>query len=97
MPKMDDINRFKATLKSLGSEPQILMERAEPSEEVPVPENVLPSDLSELLDSTPADEETTSDSERDTGDVTPENLADALDLGNIEDVEISDHLSDEAP
>ncbi|MBN2532597.1 MAG: hypothetical protein JXB88_06875 [Spirochaetales bacterium] len=54
MPELKDIKRFNEFLFSLGTEPQILKERNEEVEEIPVPEDGLPSDVSELLN-TPVD------------------------------------------
>ena len=41
MPDIKDINQFKGILFSLGSEPEILNERGEVPEEIPVPETLI--------------------------------------------------------
>lgn len=50
MPTLQDIEHFKEILNSLGSEPEILAARSEEIEEIPVPEQGLAADLSELLE-----------------------------------------------
>jgi len=50
MPTLQDIERFKEILNSLGSEPEILAARSEEIEEIPPPEQGLAADLSELLE-----------------------------------------------
>ncbi len=50
MPTLQDIERFKEILNSLGSEPEILAARSEEIEEIAVPEQGLAADLSELLE-----------------------------------------------
>jgi len=50
MPTLQDIERFKEILNSLGSEPEILAARSEEIEEIPTPEQGLAADLSELLE-----------------------------------------------
>jgi len=50
MPTLQDIERFKDILNSLGSEPEILAARSEEIEEIPAPEQGLDADLSELLE-----------------------------------------------
>ncbi len=48
MPSLQEIDRFKAILNSLGSEPEILAERGEAIEDLPAPE-AGPPDLSDLF------------------------------------------------
>jgi tetratricopeptide (TPR) repeat protein len=48
MPSLEQIERFKAVLNSLGSEPEILAERGESIEDLPPPE-AGPPDLSDLF------------------------------------------------
>ncbi len=50
MPSLQDIERFKTILNSLGSEPEILAERSEEIEDVPLPEEGLPAEISELFE-----------------------------------------------
>lgn len=52
MPKVEDIERFKLTLNSLGNEPEILKERGEEIEEPTIGAEELLADLSELLEGT---------------------------------------------
>ena len=49
MPSLQEIERFKAILNSLGSEPEILAERGEAIEDMPSPE-AGPPDLSDLFE-----------------------------------------------
>ena len=49
MPRLENIERFKDVLNSLGNEPQILAERSEAIEEPALPEEELLSDLSDLF------------------------------------------------
>ncbi len=49
MPSLENIEKFKSVLNQLGDEPGILEERGEHLEDVPVPEEGLPDDLSALL------------------------------------------------
>lgn len=50
MPSIQDIEKFNASLVSIGDEPAVLKERGENLEEVEAPGEGLPPDLSELLD-----------------------------------------------
>ena len=57
MPKLEEIEQFKAELNSLGHEPSILADRGERLEDVPMPASGLDEDLDALLnvpDETPA-------------------------------------------
>ncbi|MBN1413347.1 MAG: tetratricopeptide repeat protein [Spirochaetales bacterium] len=49
MPRIEDINELNDTLKTLGSEEEILRSREETIEDVTPPEETLPADLSDLL------------------------------------------------
>ena len=49
MPSLQEIERFKAILNSLGSEPEVLAERGEAIEDMPSPE-AGPPDLSDLFE-----------------------------------------------
>ncbi len=51
MPKLEDIERFKVTLNSLGGEPDILRERGEEIEDPGLPEESMLSELSDLFES----------------------------------------------
>ncbi|MBA7639691.1 hypothetical protein ES703_47351 [subsurface metagenome] len=50
MPSLQEIEQFKTILNSLGSEPDILAERDEEIEDIPLPQVGLPPDLSELFE-----------------------------------------------
>ncbi len=50
MPKLEDIERFKVTLNSLGGEPDILKEKGEEIEDPGLPEESVLSDLSDLFE-----------------------------------------------
>jgi tetratricopeptide (TPR) repeat protein len=49
MPSLQDIEKFKTQLDTLGSEPEILAEQGEAIEDPPPPQEGLPTDLSDLF------------------------------------------------
>ena len=49
MPRLEEIEQFKAELNSLGHEPSILAERGERLEDISAPEAELDEDLDALL------------------------------------------------
>ena len=50
MPKLEDIEKFKAQINSLGNEIEYLAERGESIVDIPPPEQGVPDDISALLD-----------------------------------------------
>ncbi len=71
MPTLQDIERFKEILNSLGSEPEILAARSEEIEEIFPPEQGLAADLSELLEPSAEAAEVAEDAET-AGEAPPE-------------------------
>ncbi len=70
MPKLEDIERFKVTLNSLGGEPDILREKGEEIEDPGLPEESMLSELSDLFETpseTPPPEEETAEETDSTG------------------------------
>ena len=82
MPNLQDIEQFKTELDAVGNEAEILAERGESIGEVPLPEEGLSEDLSELLGNTLAEEEAPPQ------ETEPDFAVD--DLGDLGDAEISE-------
>lgn len=53
MPNLEDIDRFKQDIRALGRESELLEQWGEVYEDVPPPEQGIPTDLSELMGSAP--------------------------------------------
>ena len=93
MPKLEDIEKFKAQINSLGNEIEYLAERGESIVDIPPPEQGVPDDISALLDGisddVSSDEgEVSSDDEDFTAFDDQETAPDAEfdDLGDISDL-----------
>ncbi len=69
MPEIEEIEKFKEIVNSLGNEPSILAEKGEKIEDVPVPEEGLSDDISQLLDGFSGEEP--SDSQEISAEVIP--------------------------
>lgn len=56
MPKLEDIDRFKHDIRALGRESELLEQWGESYEDIPPPEQGIPSDLSALMEPPPEGE-----------------------------------------
>ncbi len=96
MPKLEDIEKFKAQINSLGNEIQYLAERGESIVDIPPPEQGVPDDISALLDGisddvsadegevSSADEDFTAFDDQETApDAEFDDLGDISDLGDM--------------
>ncbi len=85
MPNLEDLDRFKRIVNSLGNEPAILEERGESLEYIPRPEEGLSDELSDLLG--------------DTGGIEPEETDEIDDLlkdfGDMEEPEAEEEAAGE--
>ncbi len=96
MPKLEDIEKFKAQINSLGNEIEYLAERGESIVDIPPPEQGVPDDISALLDGisddvssdegevSSADEDFTAFDDQETApDAEFDDLGDISDLGDM--------------
>lgn len=63
MPRIEDLERFKKSFRSIGDEETTLAYRGEALEDLPLPENKIDEDLASLLEPTDSDDSVLTDAE----------------------------------